>query len=484
MKALRTSQPGQPAFLDLTNRYTRGILSAWTNNWIATPGRIDPAKLGTSVAGPFGQASSCNGTSDVITLPAGSLSHGGACTKFAFLKIGAATSTHCISGSGNSTVAWRTNVAAIDIVNVGVQVCGSFAGVVSANEVCTLAFVVGGTGVTGDPISLYKNGILFGSSTLTVSLPSGAGTPQLGSNGAAGQFWDGSIAFHADFSVALTASEILALHTNAWQVFYQKSRRQSIIVPASTGSTATIAGTSTLAGTLVGIGALSANIDCTSTLAGTLTGIAAAIATIGTTSSVSGTLTGIGALAMSIGGLSSVAATLTGIGQLNATIGASSSVNAVLGTGSQMATIAATSTVAATMSGSGAFTGQIDNTSSVSATLSAGGTAQSGVTRAFAIEYYTKLIEEKNKKEEKKVTEKKFKKRKPLYEIDDEEDDDYVPPSYVFTPRKRVDINITAMIADIMRIGHPVNQYGFRPQRSPQARMRNKRDEEALLMLF
>ena len=225
-----TQQPQYPTRIDSGNPICSDLVSAWTNNSIGFAGGVRPTTGGTVSYGAAGIGRAFNGTSDTISLPAGSITpamgvSSGVFTRFAVVKVGAANSTRSISGSGNGTLGWRLTNGDVVVLNVGNTVLGTVSGVVSANEICTLGVTVGTGSGAGDPMSVYKNGVLFGSTTLSNGAPTVVGAPFIGSNGASAQYFDGTIWAHLHFSRVKSAAEILALHNNMWQVFQAPRRK-------------------------------------------------------------------------------------------------------------------------------------------------------------------------------------------------------------------------------------------------------------------
>lgn len=208
-------------------------------------------------------------------------------------------------------------------------------------------------------------------------------------------------------------------------------------------------------------------------------GMSGTIAGIG---SVSAALTGSGALVTSISGAGSIAAALTGTGVLSTNIAGQASVTANLtgSSGSNLsASIAGQASVSGTLTATGALAAQINGQASVSLNNNQASGASSGITRLQAIEFYTKLLEEKEAKEKQVIVQPKIKRKKKIIEI--EEDEEESLPIFVHAPIKIQQPDIRAMVADIMRNVPVVTPYSMPKRVKTQ---RQSYDEEAILLLL
>lgn len=149
--------------------------------------------------------------------------------------------------------------------------------------------------------------------------------------------------------------------------------RRSIIVPFGVvNRSGSSAGSSTVSGTLEGLGLVDGSSDGASTLSATIQGLGNVDGTSDGTSTPSGTMSGLGFVDGTSDGTSTPSGTATGLGSVDGSSDGTSTLSATAsGLGSVDGSSDGTSTVSATASGLGSLGGSISTNSAVSATIQA-----------------------------------------------------------------------------------------------------------------
>jgi hypothetical protein len=230
------------------------------------------------------------------------------------------------------------------------------AGTNTTSAVATNGGAAGTGGGAGGLAATPRNGNAY-----TEGGGGGAGSIAASTNGGTGGFpggGGGAIGGSGDFSGPGAGGQI----------------RITYSVGSAAALSGSVAGTSTVTGTLTGTGSLAGSLPGVSTVGGTLTGAGRLVGAVPGVSTLSATLSGIGALAGQVPGTSAAAGALSGLGSLAGQVPGVSTLAGTLTNGQAFAgTVSGVSTVTGTLTGLGRMVGALPGVSTVAGAL--GGTA-------------------------------------------------------------------------------------------------------------